>query len=483
MTRRAVAALGVVVSLVVATSAAVPVKAQQEGLLPPPPVTWLDLGDSYASGEGTTAAVGTCQRSDRAYGPVAAAILRAQRSWTVAEHRWVACTGDLFVDVLSSRDAQRAAGADAAVRGPGADIADGQSQIDAAIAQGLAADGRVDVITISAGGNDTSFSDVVIGCLALDPGAGEPWPDVIGGGCDVEEEVLERRIDAVFDGGSAPPVPPGSPTTLTELYRRLVDERLTPDGVLVVVGYPRLLTPSRTWGRWRGATCNSIAADDADMLGRLAERLDLRMREAVAEADGGSGRIVYVSRLTLFDASPAHSLCGVASEWINSIGAWLRDGSGRYQRAFHPNDLGHQATAERVAAEVEAHLGVEPPPSATSTTARPSTTTTAAPRTTTTAERVVRGGASFDPGDDFSARCTVAWPTAPMRSTSSVTIRTTCAGVPSQFQFVDITYPDPDLPVTPARPTVQVEGEVVDVSRSEFGFTVLVVVADDIEVL
>ena len=57
-------------------------------------------------------------------------------------------------------------------------------------------------------------------------------------------------------------------------------------------------------------------------------------------------------------------------------------------------------------------------------------------------------------------------------------MRTTCPGVPKQFLFVDVVCDDPDLPVSPGRPTVHVEGEVADISRSEFGFTVLVVYAD-----
>lgn len=62
-------------------------------------------------------------------------------------------------------------------------------------------------------------------------------------------------------------------------------------------------------------------------------------------------------------------------------------------------------------------------------------------------------------------------------------MRTFCPGVPDQFLFVDIVYDDPDLPVTPSRSTMQVKGEIADISRSEFGFTVLVVYASDIDVL
>ena len=62
-------------------------------------------------------------------------------------------------------------------------------------------------------------------------------------------------------------------------------------------------------------------------------------------------------------------------------------------------------------------------------------------------------------------------------------MRTSCGGVPSQFLFVDILYGDPDLPVTPSRSKMRVNGTIADVVRSEHGFSTLVVIADHIEVL
>jgi len=58
----------------------------------------------------------------------------------------------------------------------------------------------------------------------------------------------------------------------------------------------------------------------------------------------------------------------------------------------------------------------------------------------------------------------------------------TCDSVPlSQFLFVDVGYDDPDLPVTPSTGYMRVRGEIIDIARSELGFTTLIVFADQID--
>lgn len=98
-----------------------------------------------------------------------------------------------------------------------------------------------------------------------------------------------------------------------------------------------------------------------------------------------------------------------------------------------------------------------------------------APPPETSATTATTASRGYRAGSRFSARCTIAWPSAPMRSASGTELTTTCSGVPSRYQFVQVFYPDPDLDVTPAHPTMDVEGEVVDSARSELGYEVLAV--------
>lgn len=52
------------------------------------------------------------------------------------------------------------------------------------------------------------------------------------------------------------------------------------------------------------------------------------------------------------------------------------------------------------------------------------------------------------------------------QSTGSISIRRTLLGVPKQFLYVDITYDDPDLPVTPSNARKRVIGTIAAISRS-----------------
>jgi hypothetical protein len=182
-------------------------------------------------------------------------------------------------------------------------------------------------------------------------------------------------------------------------------------------------------------------------------------------------RVRYASRLAVFDDGGSyHSLCGRGVEWINTVFVFLRT-TGRKENGFHPNDLGHLATAEHAAAVVEDFLGVRPVP------------VTSPPTQATTPPTIDSGASKYAVGESFQGTCTVAWPTAPSRGRDNIQMRMTCPGVPSQFLFVDVIYGDPDLPVTPSRSTVRISGEIEDISRNELGFTVLVVNANRATVL
>lgn len=428
-------------------------------------VTWAAIGDSYASGEGiagTGIGMDICARSELAYGIRAANLLREQRSWDITLAPLVACTGAVSPDI----------------NGPSGHTPPLPSQWD----QTAQPNGRFDVINLSMGGNDIGFPDIMKGCLAFNPDGHIPgsWAElgrgdfVRQGRCDISpSEVAEfalplLREHQVPDGRTA--------ESLADLYAGIVRNRLTDDGILVVAGYPRIFAPVEQWPEWRGRTCEYITKTDADMLNTGADELDAVIRRAV-DRSGVGDRIVYVSRLDLFDnAGKSHSLCGQpTTEWINGVSLGTSAGL-RFAHSFHPNEPGHAATAELVASTVDGILGER---------LAPTTTTSDAPSDTAPppTSPPITSGDRLDIGDRFSMRCTVAWPTAPTRSTQGIQMRTFCPGLSGQFQFVDILYEDPDLPVTPSRATMQVEGEIADVAESELGFKILVVLADDIVVL
>jgi hypothetical protein len=212
------------------------------------------------------------------------------------------------------------------------------------------------------------------------------------------------------------------------------------------------------------------------MLGDAAVELEAAQQNAVNEArshltDGR--RIEFVSRLQLFDASPSHSLCGGPLSWINGLSIPFWDGSDRKEHAYHPNALGHLATAEQVAGVVEADLGVENTP--------PVTTPTEAPQPTHTPTPIRAQGVNhYGIGDAFSDYCYVAWPTAPTYTQSTIQMTMHCSHQPAQFLFTSVSYDDPNLPVTPSTGNMLVEGHIVDYAQSAYGYKELVVQADRI---
>ncbi len=441
-------------------------------------VSWQSAGDSYSSGEGVFGNVGDCAQSQLSYGPLAAAKLRNR--WTIEPETFTACTSHLVEDYFNPRDDS---GGKASLWQWGRDQGGPE---------------RVDIISMSFGGNDIGFGDLLVDCLPLP----ESWTGYLPttltsglSGCDPSKEEITARIDALLD----PPTRDCGASrrgvdirydcdldlgdrfgSIIDFYYDIVTQRLTDRGQLYVVGYPRLFAPVDQWPGWAKIACQGVTQGDTKKLNDLAEHLNLKLREAVDRANWALGgtRIFYVDRLALYE-NGKHELCGTHTDWLNGVAFDRGEGLGlRKDTSFHPNSDGHQAVADElvslVTSSFTAPTKLPPEPVATQP---PVPTGTAPPPTGSET-------ASFEIGAAFSARCTIAWPTAPARGSTSIQMRTSCSGVPTEeFLFVDIVYDDPDLPVSPLRSTMDVRGEIADIVRSEFGFTVLVVYATSLTIL
>ena len=441
--------------------------------MPDRTLKWLSAGDSYSAGEGIGDGVvdedTNCARSTLAYGPVAAELLRSQRKWKISPRPFVACTGDVVSDFFHARP-------------------DRPSQLEWA-EESLPAQTKADVVVFSFGGNDIGFPNVVYGCLPQwMVKLADKWDEVVKEvpvepGCDPVDDKeltagLKKRIDDLVETGSRssridPDGRMALDGTLSDFYRRVLAEKVADNGVLVVVGYPRLFAPSDEWGSWRGGRCATFSNRDAERLSEVAEYLEERLARAAQSVDPSGLRIRYVSRLRLFDGdgpNHSHALCGGNTEWLNRLTAGLNDPVSRFERSFHPNEPGHAATAELVAETVEGWAASTAP----TTSAVPvvtAVTTTGVPMTT---------GRRFDIGDKFDASCVVAWPTAPVRSQSGTDMRMSCGGVPGQFLFVDVHTNDRNLAINPSTGSVRVIGKIVDIAESEYGFRSLVVLASQV---
>jgi lysophospholipase L1-like esterase len=309
----------------------------------PGTLTWLTTGDSYSSGEGVTEAPGlltpptraqACGQDSKAWGQAAASLLKDK--WTIEKQVFSACTGRPVRDFYAR-------------------YGDQTSIWEWTKEQGLPPGNRFDVATMTFGGNDVNFKDVLLDCLpGSNPLNPKNWSDLLDprlDSCDVTEQELDRRVDALaasfdFDKGS----PGGFASAagpMSAFYRAVLDRHVTARGHLVVLGYPRLLAPTSEWAGWH-IRCAGIKPSDAEMLGRVGDRLDTTLAAQAKAANRGPERVHYQSVIQLFRTG-GHELCGTGDAWINGI-----TGRDNFTGSFHPTALGYAAEGKAAADLVRA---------------------------------------------------------------------------------------------------------------------------------
>ena len=305
-------------------------------------VTWLSAGDSYSSGVGTDPhAEGPCRRSPQAAGPAAAEMLRLQ-GWTIA-HTHTACEGGLVEDMFNRRSQ-----------------ASGRMSMWEEHVEALGGPRRVDVVTLSLGGNDVGFEEVVLACV--------PFTRVteLFVGCP-SEAALQARIDSLVDPsrtcpgtsrrasrpdyGCALRIDGQQYGSISDFYREIVTERLTERGRLYVIGYPSLIAPSSEW-RLFGPCRVLYKPETVDRLGRLAEHLNRQLAEAVRQANQalGAERVHYVDTYTPFREG-RREVCGRGSDFIHGITHVGTNPLTGWYRSFHLNNAGHAEVARLLAEE------------------------------------------------------------------------------------------------------------------------------------
>lgn len=228
-------------------------------LLAPAPVApeYVALGDSYASGAGAGSySAGSCRRSSNAY--------PALRGKDFPSFKFVACSGATTKSLKSQFTALTPA---------------------------------TTLVTITIGGNDLGFVDVLTTCTLNGEKSCEKRA---GKARDFVRDQLPGRLDATY-------------ATIRSA---------APRAELVVLGYPRLFTPDdqcRTLSKRKRQALNDAADELSDVIGAAASRAGARyvdVREAFAD----------------------HGVCA-AEPWINGLVSPVDD-------SYHPNKAGHVAYFE-----------------------------------------------------------------------------------------------------------------------------------------
>ena len=244
------------VALLAAPAALVATTVSPAQAAPPP---YVALGDSYASGVGTRSYLddGTsCQRSTYAYPK----ILAAQKGYALS---FKACSGATIATVTNS--------------------------------QLSALTSATRYVTLSVGGNDAGFADVLTEC------ATPFW----AGDCDTAVDGAQAYIRTTLPG------------RLTTLYASIRSR--SPQAKVVVVGYPRV---------FMGEDCNAatwFSPAEQTRLNQTADQLNARLA-AAASARG----FTFANPTSRFIG---HAVCD-STEWLNGL-------SSPVSESYHPNRAGH----------------------------------------------------------------------------------------------------------------------------------------------
>lgn len=216
---------------------------------------YVALGDSYASGTGAGSygTSGSCQRSANAYAPLWA-------SGHGASLTFVACAGAQTADVLNNQVA--------------------------------ALSTATTLVTISIGGNDAGFADVMMTCTLESDSA---CVNRVNEAKAFAQSVLPGRLDTVY---------------------ATIRSR-APNARVVVLGYPRVMSSGFCW--WMSSTKRNALNSAADMLSSVT-----------------AGRVAAAGFTyeDVRDNFAGHEVC-TSSPWIHGVN-W-----GAVGESYHPNATGH----------------------------------------------------------------------------------------------------------------------------------------------
>jgi lysophospholipase L1-like esterase len=231
--------------------------------------TYTALGDSYSSGVGTRSFYsesGSCKRSPLAY----PAKVAAAKGLTLT---FAACSGAKTSDVIANQ----------------------LSSLNSSTAY----------VTISIGGNDAGFSEVISECAL-------PWPFTCTGGISKAETFMRNTLPGLLDN------------TYNQIRARATK------ATVVVVGYPRL---------FNGVECNGLARISSGEQSSLNEAADIMA--GVISARASAHGFKFVDPRSTFSS---HEICS-NSEWLNGL-------SNPVSESYHPNVSGQA----QYTSEVEADL-------------------------------------------------------------------------------------------------------------------------------
>ena len=316
---------------------------------PSAPAEYVALGDSYSSGEGnppydqgTNVPTDKCHRSPEAYPHL---LTEHADGWNPGPEDFVACSGSTIQNVVYGQTSQS--------------HREG-TQLDKL----SSSTGKV---TISIGGNDINFSNVLQDCLYgvnssfLGVHGSRDCADKIFTGdnptnsvtlTEYEDQLISRLgqdVPCTTPQGDPPAQCSGPVPSLAHLYELI--QRDAPNASIYVLLYPHLFNdepgPSQcdiyglSTGYSRIGAHIFISQANQQFINNGVDQLDAEIIAQVEQAQGAGVNVTYSDPRLLFDdGGQGHGVCS-DHPWIN--GLHLETNGTPAPESFHPNAAGQAA--------------------------------------------------------------------------------------------------------------------------------------------
>jgi YD repeat-containing protein len=278
--------------------------------------THVAMGDSYSSGVGAEDVNNNddiggehemCQRADEAYGPVYHELQSAE-----ADLVFLACGGAVTGHPNSPAEDTEGLSAIQKLLGEGGQIA--------------RMPGYAELVTLTIGGNDIGFTDVLFDCfLRVEQECDEQYRS--GGPQDVAARINAMRA------------------VLTDVYQAIRGR--APEARIAVLTYPQIITETDNCFEQTNYVPSGIKLSDEEKIWIRGRTADLAGVTLDAITDTGDSRIVPVDELGRF-ADDGHGVCAEPDSERYVNGAVPSD----LGESFHPTVPGYQREAQDLLAKI-----------------------------------------------------------------------------------------------------------------------------------
>lgn len=286
--------------------------------------TYVGLGDSYSSGEsvapydaGTDDDDNGCHRSQGAYGHLVDDDPAAPSNVNL-----VACSGAITVDLTTGPNHKWSGEPNAQISSLSEDV---------------------ELVTLTIGGNDAKFSQILIECII----GFELLPL---NNCSGDDEKADNIVNEAFDALKGLPSDRDDIVPYDKLFRSIRQE--APNARVAVLGYPQFFKTSGT----AFFPCSGVSKTDQKWVNSKVVELNSIIRDKAQSH--GFIYVDYLDNATSADRFETHRLCEIGGgedrEWFTDIQV---GGSRTRQQSYHPDVDGHKAMAESVLEELRATRG------------------------------------------------------------------------------------------------------------------------------